>query len=104
MSKPSLIDFIISHGAESKKVVTKMSSDDIKNSLSDHFCNACCLYSMFEGCVQVKSTLDSNVPSENKVEQDDILLISILSHLLPKIKLRPLRRLLTNIRFYFHHS
>ena len=102
MCKPSLIDLLISHGV---KFLDKMSSDHFFKKISEHLCNACCLYSTFEGCIQVTSTLnnDFTLPSENKFEEDNLntLLINILSYLLPKIKLRPLRRLLTQHKIVF---
>ena len=63
---------------------------------------------MVVACIQflkdvVTSTLDDTLLSENKLqfEENNILLIFILSKLQPKIKLRPLRRLSTQHKIAF---
>lgn len=57
----------------------------------------------FERCVQVMSTLDDTLLSKNKlqVEENNTLLIFVLSYLQPKINLRPLRQLLTQHKIIF---
>ena len=59
---------------------------------------------MFEGCIQVASVLTTSKNiKEEKIDFHDAnaLLILFLSYLLPKIKLRPLRRLLTRHKIIF---
>jgi hypothetical protein len=105
MYKPSLLDLANLHGV---KPLTKMSADDLKNMLSDHLCKGGCLFSTFEGCKEVTATINSTL-SKKKIEESndldccqvDSLFIFLLSYLLPKIKLRPLRRLLTQHKIYF---
>ena len=65
----------------------------MKNMLSDHLCGGSCFSSMYEG-MQITSMLSKKNYGED-VDGFDTLLISFLSHLLPKIKLRPLRRFLS---------
>ena len=101
MSKPSLSTLAISHGI---KNIAKLSLDHLKNILSDHICSGCCLNSTFEGCIQVMSIFDDNVLDESishVEESDNTLLIFMLSYFQPKIKLRPLRRLLTRHKIVF---
>ena len=66
MSKPALSNLAISHRVH---LVAKMSLDDLKDVLSDHLCKTCCLCSTFKGCIQVASTLNSTVLSENKLDK-----------------------------------
>jgi galactitol-specific phosphotransferase system IIB component len=62
MFKPSLIDLAKSHGV---KIHKKMSSEELKNVISDHLNNGFCLSSMFEGCTQVASVLTKNKGRRN---------------------------------------
>ena len=105
MSKLSLLDLANGHGLKFNKEL--MSLEEMKFRLSDHLCKGCCLSSTYEGCMMIKSKLNNNIKEEN-VDCLDVnaLLIFLLSHLLPKIKLRPLRRLLTqhNISFSLQDS
>ena len=93
MFKPSLLDLANSHGV---KFNSTMSSEELKNIISDHLCKGCCFSSTYEGCLQVTSILNKK-NYDKDVDRFDVraLLISHLSYLLPKIKLRPLRRLLS---------
>ena len=68
MSKSSLTNLAISHGI---KVMLSMSSDHLKHLLSEHLCNGSCLYSTFEGCILVTSTLDDTLLSENKLQFEE---------------------------------
>ena len=99
MFKPSLLDLANSHGVDFNSA-RKMSSEDLKNLLSDHLCN---FSSTYEGCLQVVTSLlnDKNYDKEVDRFDDKALLISHLSYLLSKIKLQPLRRFLSqhNISF-----
>jgi len=58
MFKPSLFDLANSHGV---KFNSKMSSEELKNILSDHLCKGCCFSSMYEGCLQVSSILNKKI-------------------------------------------
>lgn len=71
----------------------------MKNMLSDHLCGGSCFSSMYEG-MQITSMLSKKNYGED-VDGFDALLISFLSHLLPKITLRPLRRFLSQHNFSF---
>jgi hypothetical protein len=101
MFKPSLLDLAYSHGV---KCNTRMSSEELKNVLSDHLCKGCCYSSTYEGCVQITPILN-NKRNEEDVDRSEsnvrALLISHLSYLLPKIKLRPLRQLLSQHNILF---
>jgi hypothetical protein len=92
MFKPSLLDLANSHGADFN---SKM-SEELKIILSDRLCKAGCFSSTYKGCLQVKSVLNKK-NYDKDVDRFDVraVLISHLSYLLPKIKLRPLRRILS---------
>ena len=88
MSKPTLISLAISHGVN---IMARLSSDNLKNILSDHLCSGCCSDSTFNGCIQVILTLDNTVLSEYKCQvENNSLNILILTYLQQKIKLQPL--------------
>lgn len=71
----------------------------MKNMLSDHLCGGSCFSSMYEG-MQITSMLSKKNYGED-VDGFDALLISFLSHLLPKITLQPLHRFLSQHNFSF---
>ena len=83
MSKPTLTSLAVSHGIN---ITARLTSDNLKYILLSHLCKGCCLYSTFEGCIQVMSTLDDTVLSESKHDNNS-LLIFILTYLQSKVKL-----------------
>ena len=79
MSKPSLIDLANSHGVQ---LNLKMSSEELKNVLSDHLCKSCCIFLTSEGCMLLTSTLSQEINEEYTDGFDvNILLIALLSYL-----------------------
>ena len=81
MFKPSLLDLANSHGVN---LNSHMSSEELKNILSDHLCKGACLSSTHEGCLHVSTVLYIK-NYEKDVNRFDVraLLISHLSYLLP---------------------
>jgi hypothetical protein len=69
MFKPSLLDLANSHGV---KCNTKMSSEELKNVLSDHLCGGCCFSSTYEGCIQITSMLSKKNYEDDHVDRFDV--------------------------------